>query len=164
MVKHSTVENLQGHNRIRRKINFGLVPNFLVFTCYHGGFFCLLCLKLDNVVNTSFFIILIPLWVFLLYFSIFLIITGLASTNQRVNKCERVTLSGMVPIGLILTLILCMCLIDEIAVFPVYAAFIPLLASLIFAYLYIRCLVRPANGDVGKVKPQILEQAPLDAS
>ena len=95
------------------------------------------------MVTTSFFIILIPLWIFLIYLSVYLVITGLASTNQRVNKCERITLSGMVPIGFILTLILCICLIEEIAVFPVYAAFIPLLASLILAYLYVRCLVRP---------------------
>jgi hypothetical protein len=48
MAKESMVDQLQGHNKIRRKINCGLIPNFLVFTLYHAGFFCLLCLRLDK--------------------------------------------------------------------------------------------------------------------
>jgi hypothetical protein len=96
---------------------------------------------------------LIPLWVFLIYLSIFLVISGLASTNQRVNKCERISLSVFVPIGFILTIIFNLFLADGILEFPVYLTFIPLLASLIFSYLYVRCLVRPTKGEFGKVKP-----------
>lgn len=112
----------------------------------------MLCLRLDGEVTTSYFIILIPVWVFLVYISIFLVISGLASTNQRVNKCERITLSILVPIGFILSLILGLVLLDDHATFPVYAVFIPLLASIIFSYLYVRCLIKP--GDLIKVKPE----------
>lgn len=84
--------------------------------------------------------------------SIFLIISGLASTNQRVNKCERIILSILVPIGFILSVILGLVLLDSHAEYPVYVIFIPLLASIIFSYLYVRCLIKPS--DVGKVKPE----------
>lgn len=69
------------HNRMRTKINCGLLPNFLLFAGYHGGFFSMLCLRLDKEISTSYFVILIPLWVFLIYMSAFLVVSGLASTN-----------------------------------------------------------------------------------
>lgn len=146
---------------MRRKINFGLVPNFLIFTAYHAGFFCMLCMKLDGEIETSYFVILIPLWIMLLYFSSFLVITGLASTNQRVNKCERIMLSVLVPIGFILSLCLSLAIADGGASYPIYMCGIPLVASLILAYLYVRCLVRPSK-DFVKVKPeqQILQDSP----
>ena len=146
------LDQLSTHTRIRRKINCGLIPNFILFTAYHGGFFCLLCLRLDKEIETSYFLILIPVWIFLIYISIFLVISGLASTNQRVNKCERITLSVLVPIGFILSLILGLVLLDGHAEFPVYGVFIPLLASIIFSYLYVRCLIKPS--EFGKVKPE----------
>lgn len=84
--------------------------------------------------------------------SIFLIISGLASTNQRVNKCERIILSILVPIGFILSVILGLVILDGHAKYPVYVIFIPLLASIIFSYLYVRCLIKP--NDFVKVKPE----------
>lgn len=139
---------------MRTKINCGLIPNFLLFALYHGGFFSMLCLRLDREISTSFFVILIPLWVFLLYMSAFLVVSGLASTNQRVNKCERIFLSVLVPIGFILTIVLGLCLLDDYAKFPVYWTFVPLIISLIFSYLYVRCLVKPSNNNFMKVKPE----------
>ena len=85
--------------------------------------------------------------------SIFLVISGLASTNQRVNKCERITLSVLVPIGFILSLIFGLAILDGHATYPVYVVFIPLLASIIFSYLYVRCLIKPS--DFVKVKPEM---------
>ena len=112
-------------------------------------------MRLDGTVSTSYFIILIPLWVFLLYLSSFLVVSGLASTNQRVNKCERITLSVLVPIGFILSIALGLALSDGYASYPVYATFIPLVASVIFSYLYVRCLIKPGRGDFVKVKPDV---------
>ena len=152
--KHDLAETMKAHVRARWKINCGLIPNYLLFAGYHAGFFGLLCLRLDKRIDLSFFIILIPLWVFLFYMSSFLVISGLASTNQRVNKCERITLSVLVPIGFILSLILGLCLVDGYAAFPVYCTFIPLVASLIFSYLYVRCLVKPSKPDVVRIKPE----------
>jgi len=154
MARHNMVDNLSSHKRLRCKINCGLIPNYILFTSYHAGFFALLCMRLDRTIDLSFFIILIPLWIFLAYFSTFLVISGLASTNHRVNKCERITLSVFVPIGFILTLILGLMLIDEYASYPVYITFIPMVASLIFSYLYVRCLIKPTKNDFVKVKPE----------
>ena len=145
------------HNRMRTKINCGLIPNFLLFASYHGGFFAMLCLRLDDRISISYFVILIPLWVFLLYMSAFLVVSGLASTNQRVNKCERIFLSVLVPIGFILTIVLGLCLLDGYAEFPVYWTFVPLVISIVFSYLYVRCLVKPSKSEFVKVKP---EQSP----
>ena len=155
MKKEGMEESLATHRRLRRKINLGLIPNFLLFGGYHAGFFAMLCMRLDGAINTSYFIILIPLWIFLLYLSTFLVISGLASTNQRVNKCERITLSLLVPVGFILSICLGLCIADGYASYPIYVTFIPLVASLIFSYLYVRCLVRPSKGDFVKVKPDM---------
>lgn len=111
-------------------------------------------MKLDDNISLSYFVILIPFWVFLLYLSTFVVISGLASTNQRVNKCERIMLSVLVPIGFILTIILGLLLADNHASFPIYATFIPLVASIIFLYLYVRCLIKPSKNDFIKVKPE----------
>lgn len=75
------------------------------------------------------------------------------------NKCEKVILSILVPIGVILTIVLGLCLCDGYAEFPTYMTFIPLLASMIFSYLYVRCLVKPSKTDeINKVKPSAQEQ------
>jgi len=145
---------VKSHTRTRRKINCGLIPNFILFAGYHGGFFAMLCMRLDGQINTSYFVILVPLWVFLVYIGAFLVISGLASTNQRVNKCERIFLSVLVPIGFILTIVIGLCLVDDYASFPVYWTFVPLVVSLIFSYLYVRCLVKPSKPDFIKVKPE----------
>ena len=152
--KLSMSEKLSSHRRLRCKINCGLIPNFILFSGYHVGFFSMLCLRLDGEIGTSFFIILIPLWVFLLYISAFLVISGLASTNQRVNKCERICLSVLVPIGFILTILMGLMLVDEVASYPIYVMFIPLVSSIIFSYLYVRCLIKPSKVEPLKVKPE----------
>ena len=36
-------ELMRNHKRTRRKINLGLIPNYILFTGYHAGFFCMLC-------------------------------------------------------------------------------------------------------------------------
>ena len=56
---------------------------------------------------------------------------------------------------MILTVVLGLCLIEGYLKFPTYMTFIPLCASLIFSYLYVRCLVKPTKGEeINKVKPQ----------
>lgn len=94
----------------------------------------------------------------MIYIGAFLVISGLASTNQRVNKCERIFLSVLVPIGFILTIVIGLCRIEEYLTFPVYWTFVPLVISLIFSYLYVRCLVKPSKPDFIKVKPENQQQ------
>ena len=120
-------------------------------------------MRLDGEIETSFFILLIPLWVFLVYLSAYLVISGLASTNQRVNKCEKIALSVLVPIGFILTICLGICLLDDLVDIPVYVTFIPLVGSLIFSYLYVRCFFKPTRTDFVKVKPEKNEKSAFES-
>ena len=48
MAKHNLVKELDEHKRLRRRINCGLIPNFLIFGAWNGGFMYLLCAKLDE--------------------------------------------------------------------------------------------------------------------
>jgi len=53
----------------------------------------LLCYRLDGVIELSFFVILIPFWILLLYICGFVVLLGLASKNKKVNKCEKIFLA-----------------------------------------------------------------------
>ena len=48
VAKSEQPETVHNHAKARRKINCGLIPNFILFAGYHGGFFAMLCLRLDN--------------------------------------------------------------------------------------------------------------------
>ena len=75
----------------------------IVFTVLFSN---LLCYRLDGEIELSFFVILIPFWILLLYICSFVVLLGLASKNKKVNKCEKVFLALQLPIGFLLSLIL----------------------------------------------------------
>ena len=100
---------LKKHKSRTCKINCGLVPNFLIFAAYNYGFFFLLCMRLDKRIKLSYFVILIPLWFMLLYTTIFATVVGIASRNSRVNSCEKIFVSLLVPTGFFTTIILAIC-------------------------------------------------------
>jgi hypothetical protein len=68
--------------------------------------------RLDNESELSWFTILIPFWLLLIYGCGFVILLGLASQNSKVNKCEKVFLSLLVPTGFIVSTILALCVAD----------------------------------------------------
>lgn len=94
------------------KINCGLIPNFIIFLGYNLGFMYLLAARIDGTYKVNLFIVLIPLWVLLLYIFSFMVLKGLASSNSKVNKCEKVLLSLLVPIGILSTVILGVCRLE----------------------------------------------------
>ena len=79
------------------KINFGIIVNMLMIPAFFYGFLVALCLRFDGMIDTSLFILLIPLWIILLPLFIFIILNGIATKNSRANKCEKVSLSLMLP-------------------------------------------------------------------
>ena len=126
------------------KINCGLIPNFIIFTAYNYGFFILLCLRLDKRIKLNYFVILIPIWLMLLYVTIFTTVVGIASRNNRVNSCEKVFVSLLVPLGFFTTIILAICQIEGYIKFKFVAyLFLPQLLGFLMLYLYVRCLVKP---------------------
>jgi len=100
------------HSATTLKVNLGLLPNFLLIATYNYGFFLLLCLRLDKRIKLSYFIILIPVWVLMLYFTVFATFVGVASRNDRANTCEKVFVSLLVPLGFFATLVLVICYIE----------------------------------------------------
>jgi hypothetical protein len=76
--------------------------NILLIPCFFYSFLVALCMKFDGMIDTSIFILLIPLWVIILPLFIFVVINGLATKNSRANKCEKLTVSLMVPCKLFL--------------------------------------------------------------
>ena len=94
-----------GDNRVKltdhilsvAKINFGLAINMILIPGFFYGFLVALCLRFDGKIDTSYFILLIPLWIILLPLFIFIILNGLGTKNSRANKCEKISLSLMLP-------------------------------------------------------------------
>lgn len=75
-------------------------------------FSVLFCMRLDGNTNLSFFVVLIPVWIVLLYFCTYLIIVGLASKNYKVNKQERLALSLIMPLGFLTSTVLALCYVE----------------------------------------------------
>ena len=151
MVKHKLVKEMSQHKSLRTKINCGLIPNFIIFAAWNGGFMYLFCAKLDQQLTLSIFVILIPFWILLLFLYAYLVLVGLASKNSRVNTCERVFLSLLVPIGFTTTIVLALCRLENYFQLPIYIIAIPEGCSMLFLYLYIRCLVKPSKGYFNRV-------------
>ena len=105
-------EKASKHELRRCKVNCGMLPNFLLFGAYNYGFFILLCLRLDKRIKLSYFVILIPVWIMLIYIIVFATIVGIASHNSRVNSCEKVLVSLLVPLGFLSTIILVICQVE----------------------------------------------------
>ena len=97
------------------------------------------------------FVILIPIWLLLLYLYAFMVLVGMASKNSRVNTCEKVFLSLLVPIGFTSTIVLALCRIEKYFEIPIYMVIIPEGGSMLFLYLYVRCLVKPSKGYFNRV-------------
>ena len=97
------------------------------------------------------FVILIPVWLLLLYGYAFMVLVGLASKNSRVNTCEKIFLSLLVPIGFTTTIVLSLCRLEGYFQLPIYIIIIPEGGSMLFLYLYVRCLVKPSKGYFNRV-------------
>jgi hypothetical protein len=61
----------------------------------------------------------------MIYATAFVILLGLASQNSKVNKCEKVSLSLLVPSGFITSTILALCVADSIIEMPFTFVFLP---------------------------------------
>lgn len=125
------------------KINFGMIVNSLLIPCFFYGFLVALCMKFDGIIETSIFILLIPLWVIILPIVIFIVIKGVATKNSRANKCEKITLSLMVPCGFLASFILLLLNVEKVIEKPkIFYLLIPCFTSIICLYLYMRCLIK----------------------
>ena len=111
----------------------------------------LFCAKLDGKLTLNIFVILIPVWLLLLYGYGFMVLVGLASKNSRVNTCEKIFLSLLVPIGYTTTIVLALCRLEKYFELPIYIIIIPEGVSILFLYLYVRCLVKPSKGYFNRV-------------
>jgi hypothetical protein len=67
------------HKRHACCINFGMLPNWVIFSCFCYGFYYLMAQRLDGKSEQSWFTILIPFWILLVYGTAFVILLGLAS-------------------------------------------------------------------------------------
>ena len=125
------------------KINFGMIINSLMIPCFFYGFLVALCMKFDSMIDTSIFILLIPLWVLILPLVIFIVIKGVATRNSRANKCEKITLSLMVPSGFLASFIMLLLYVEKFIEKPkILFVLIPCFSSIICLYLYMRCLIK----------------------
>jgi hypothetical protein len=161
-------------------INLGMFPNFLFFASFSYGFFYLLSKKLDEKKfgdsELSLFVILIPFWLLLIYCCAYVVLLGLASQNSKVNVCEKVFLSLLVPLGFIVSTVLLLCFAEGYLSNSLTFLFIPQISSFLFLYLYVRCLVKqPTQGTifsnnakvgveqqttVQETKPNVVEEKP----
>ena len=130
----------------------GLLINLCIVP---GGIFLFLMLiadRLDGNNKLSMFLLLLPFWIALIPIFAYVIIHGLAAKNKRINICERVFLSIIVPIGFLATVIMLVYNYEKWgnrAGYPTHESlkwlkliFIPHVLSLLCLYLYLRCLVR----------------------
>ena len=107
------------------KLNASLVPNWMVACAFCVVFSNLLCLRLDDSIKLTYFVILIPCWLLLLYICSYVILVGLASTNKKVNKAERLVLSLFVPLGFLTSTVLAVCFLDGYITVTLVYLYIP---------------------------------------
>ena len=133
----------------------GVLLNMLFLPMAIYAFLFFAAQRLDGDNQLSFFFLMLPVWVAGLPVFGYVILNGLAAQNTRINKCEKLTLSILVPFGSLVTLILLICYVEGILehTAPVgqqaprwlLIVFIPHFLSLLCLYLYLRCLVRPVK-------------------
>ena len=147
----------------------GTLINLLLFPGSVFVFLFLLGQRLDEANDISYFILLIPVWVCALPVFAYVILNGIAAQNTKINKCEKLALSVVVPFGFLLTLVLLICYVEGLltrdAQLPILRqagqagngevtgvpgdtlimVFLPHFVSLLCLYLYLRCLVRPVR-------------------
>jgi len=112
---------------------------------------------MDGDNNLSYFLLMLPFWIAAIPLFAYIILTGLAASNTRINKYEKFVLSIFVPIGFLATFICIIWLIDnqnpdetnnltnENKPKLLKVIFLPHFLSLLCLYLYLRCLVRPTR-------------------
>jgi hypothetical protein len=115
----------KSHYRTVLKLNVSLVPNLIAVAAFVVTFSNLLCARLDTRIELSFFVVLIPFWLLLLYVCSYMILVGLASTNSKVNKAERLLLSLFVPLGFVCSTVLAVCYLDGYLQVKLSFLFIP---------------------------------------
>jgi hypothetical protein len=98
-------------------------------------------------------VVLIPCWLLLIYICSYVVLVGLASTNKKVNKAERLVLSLFVPLGFLTSTVLAVCFLDGYITVSLGYLYIPQLGSFLGAYLYARCLVRHSSGHKIQSEP-----------
>lgn len=136
------------------KVNLGLIPNLILIVAYNYGFYFLLSLRLDKKIKLNYFVILIPVWLTMLYFTIYGTLIGIASRNPRANTCEKVFVSLLVPMGFWTSLVLVICYIEGyIKPKAIGYLFIPQILGYLMLYLFIRCLVKPVP-SMSKIQPK----------
>lgn len=122
----------------------GAIYAFLFFTAQ----------RMDGDNEISYFLLMLPAWIASLPLFGYVVLNGLAAQNTRINKCEKLALSILVPFGSLITLVLLICYIEGILTTTavdgkpakwLLIVFIPHLLSLLCLYLYLRCLVRPVK-------------------
>ena len=73
------------HVKTLVKMNAALLLNFLIVSAFSIVFANLLCMRLDGSIELTYFVVLIPVWLLLLYICSYVVLIGLASTNSKVN-------------------------------------------------------------------------------
>ena len=81
-------------------INIALIPGVLL------GFFYFGAQRIDGENNISYFILLIPIWLFILPLFAYIVLNGVAAQNTRIATCEKIILSLLVPLGFTITLLM----------------------------------------------------------
>lgn len=142
-ITEKALERLRkGHISQVTKLNAGFIIAFISLCSFFLYFLQLLCQKLDGEETPSIFLVLLPFWIIILPVVIFVVIKGLATSNNRATLCEKIIVSAMVPLGSLLTFLLLLAKADDLIEAPVYLLSIPHIFSLICFYLYVRCLVK----------------------
>lgn len=144
------------HGANTRKLDcLGTLFNILFLPGGIAAFLFFLCQRLDGENSLSFFLLMLPVWISAIPLFAYIILNGIAARNTRINKCEKLMLSLIVPCGFLVTLILLMVYVE--GGLPtgqgsdtesdtsewLGVIFVPHFVSLLCLYLYLRCLVRP---------------------
>lgn len=139
----SKLPHLRTHRMGTSCLDLGIVSNVVLVPGFFYGFLVALCMRLDGWINTNFFALLIPLWVIAIPLFLFAVLNGIATKNTRANKCEKITLSLLVPSGFSISFVFLILFAEGLLQTKVFILLIPHILSLICLYLYLRCLVKP---------------------
>jgi len=124
----------------RSTVDYGLLSTIILPNLYFGAFWFLAMLKLDGVIEWSWFILLIPFWLFMLPMVILMILHGITSKAKSVSIVEKVIIAFLTPSGFLASLILCLLRLDGILDWNLVWLFIPNFVSVLAFYLYFRQL------------------------
>ena len=159
---------LKNHKAAVALIDFvGIFLNMAFLPIAIYAFLSFAAQRLDGNNEASYFLLMLPAWVASLPLFGYVILNGLAARNTRINKCEKLALSILVPFGSLITLILLICYIEGLLSSTtaegkpakwLLVLFIPHLLSLLCLYLYLRCLVRPVKVHALPAKSAAMQQ------